>query len=343
MDLRFSTMNQQQPQNLQLPPEIRSMIWRDSIERQHVFIQQQYNKFNVVCHEFRQIMIPALLHVCKESRKELLCHYTLLCLEYTGSGKRRGLRSPKKSRLQSYVNFEVDTFVITGSPYIDLSAAFEAIDDSQRIQSIAFSDIDLCRALWPRLSEFLPHLSSIYILVAFCQVENEVKVYDPSEQHQYATLVHTHTKKACKWSDYLVALQDYMADSWKGPQPVPFKGIIACSGVVDPSLPEQVEFNLGKTSWNLVLKDLVEGKLETHMFDPTSRSISPHTWQHLTHSTPPHVRRLAAYSSHSTTPHAPDDLTKLKEPFMLFAMEVPTKTIAQNDVRSGIHRGVKAA
>jgi hypothetical protein len=122
-------------------------------------VWQNHEHQTKVRHCFSQVRIPAVLHVCQQSRNEILPRYTMVSLDDA---------EREEHRRQWYVNFEIDTVVFVGYDYI-LDKAFEALGEHSRmIRSLAFS-LDLYGDIPERsvrsMRRKLPHLDAIYIHV----------------------------------------------------------------------------------------------------------------------------------------------------------------------------------
>jgi hypothetical protein len=227
------------------PAEIRMKIWLDAMEGQHIVVRQNHEHQTKVRHHFSQVRIPAALHVCRESRNEILPRYTMVSLD---DAEREGHRrlSPRPSP-KWYVNFEIDTFVFVGYDYL-LDKAFEAMGEHSRmIRSLAFSlDLygDIPEQSVRSMRGKLPHLNAIYIHVGNETQHNQVKVYDPCQEHIPEVWTHS-MKLKWDWNKFTASLEERIAQYWDS-QAAPLKGIVACDSLIEPRQSKEATFNLGE-------------------------------------------------------------------------------------------------
>lgn len=216
-------------------------------------IWQSHKNYTKYRHHLCQTRIPAALHVCRESRIELLPHYTLLSLNDMDGEENYHLR-PRPHLLSRksptwYVNFKVDTFVFPGYEYC-LEKAFDAMGEhSQMIHTLAFSG-DIYGTIREHtlavIQNNLPYLSAIYIHVGTQARYRKVEVYNPCMRHQRPKI----EGEEWDWPRYLASLKQHIAQGWGSPQAVPFKGIIAYDNFEDPRyISEESLYLGGLCSW----------------------------------------------------------------------------------------------
>jgi hypothetical protein len=246
MSSRTLQLNQTKNLNFKaFPAEIRMKIWQDTMEGQYVVVWQNHEHQAKIRHQFSQVRIPVALHVCRESRNEILPRYTIVSLddgEREGHHRLRPCPSPKR-----YVNFEIDTFVFVGYDYI-LDKVFEAMGEhSCMIRSLAFSQ-DLYGDIPERsvhtIQHKLPHLNTIYIHVGNETQHHQVKVYDPCQEH-IPEVWTSSTKLNWNWNAFIVSLKERIAQYWDS-QEVPLKGIVACDSLIEPKQSKEAAFDLGE-------------------------------------------------------------------------------------------------
>jgi hypothetical protein len=97
------------PEFNKLPIEIRLEIWRQTIQPQNIAISDGEVRPWRFQYRFNRTF-PVALHVCRESRNELLPQYTRLSLKPTRNYEPRSLAC-------RYVNFNIDTIILPALTY----------------------------------------------------------------------------------------------------------------------------------------------------------------------------------------------------------------------------------
>jgi hypothetical protein len=220
-----------------LPLEIRFKIWQYTLQPQNVAIAQDNDRPWEFQYHFNHTPFPVALHVCQESRNELLRQYT--CLSLTPTHYRQPLSPPCR-----YVNFAIDTFIFPNLEY-GLQPSFVAIgEQSQGIQSIVvgtdmygdigYNDVEL-------LSK-LPHLNSLRIHLGGIGVYKEILVFDPTVEHE---LLLDRAPESYCWSSLLGAFQRRIAKHWSGGL-IPWKGFSSMDNFREPRYIHEKSFYVGE-------------------------------------------------------------------------------------------------
>ena len=247
-----------------LPLEIRLKIWQESISARYIVIWQESRFRLLPRHYISRVNIPAGLHVCQESRQELLLYYTLLQFDNGIEEVREildgtALRILVLPRLTPaiYINFTTDTLVFPGNTSQQASYrifhTFQAMGNHrEKIRSIAISKGDPTSPYWIdqeilRSVSQLPGLKSIYILEGMLDAyevarDYEVKVYDPSQRHKQPYLIDRRDsrseKKSIGWLEYRTKLENHVVKMWNSAwdwnpdvprpwrRPMPLEGIL---------------------------------------------------------------------------------------------------------------------
>lgn len=228
-----------------LPTELRLEIWRLTIEPRQVVIWQA--KRHSEDFYFRYTSFPAALHVCRESRTELLRQYIPLSLSrplslprqkhyYTRSRplvkyfntrqKRCSIYlSDGRKHYVNYVNFAVDTIVFPGD--YDLSMVSKALlGKFQFIQSVAIG-LDMYGKIGHDTMRGLLQLSSlnsIYVILGGIGEEN-FKLCDPSTRYKLSL---DGAPQGYTWGCLLSSYRRLIAKDW-GQNLVPLQGLLAPS------------------------------------------------------------------------------------------------------------------
>lgn len=244
-----------------LPKELRLEIWRLTVEPRHVVIWQA-KRYSEDFY-FRYTPFPAALHVCRESRIELLRQYTPLSLSrplslprqkryHTRSRPRIKYFNPRQKRCSiylsdgrqhyaNYVNFAVDTVVFPGD--YDFSMVSKALlDKFHRIQSVAIG-LNMYGAIGHDTMRGLLQLSSlnsIYVILSGIS-EYNFKLYDPSTQYKLSL---EGAPQGYTWSCLLSSFRRLIAKDW-GPNPVPLQGLLATQEICPYTVPNN-EFYCGQ-------------------------------------------------------------------------------------------------
>jgi hypothetical protein len=233
-----------------LPTELRLKIWWLTVEPRQVVIWQHRSYLEDVY--FRNTPFPVALHVCRESRTELLQQYTPLSLPRplslhrqkrhcynTRPRPRINYFSPCQKRRSVYfadgrkhydncVNFAIDTVVFPGDN--DRSMVHKALRGKlQFIQSVAIG-LDMHEKIGDNNMRLLLQLSSvnsIYVILGgmggYRFNGYNYKLYDPSTRYELSL---DGAPQGYTWSCLLSSYRRLIAKDW-GQNPVPLQGLLA--------------------------------------------------------------------------------------------------------------------
>lgn len=215
-----------------LPIELRLQIWQLTIEPRQVVVWQA-SRYSDDFY-FRYTAFPVALHICRESRNELLRQHTPLTLpsHHHRTGHQRSYPSNGRKHYVNYVNFAIDTVVIPGD--YNLSVVFrDVFPESHLIQSIAIG-VDMygrfSRDTMHHLQQ-LPSLNSLYVIIAAIR-EEKFELYDPSTRYK---LYVDEAPPGYSWKSHISSYRELIAKDWVQ-EPVPFKGLLASGyGKFDPT------------------------------------------------------------------------------------------------------------
>jgi hypothetical protein len=224
-----------------LPIEIRSKIWQETMMAQYIVIWQEWRGTvwrGRPIHHISRVNIPVAMHICHESRQEFLRYYTLVQFD-NGSeqvlGRDRTVTNILLPTPTFYVNFAIDTLVFPGNEWevrsYTLRETFSAMGTHfSKIRSIAISKGNATSSHCMdeqtlRIMSLLP-LESIYILEGppgtyEAARGSEVDVYDPSQRHPKPYLIgsidgmgSTTDISYIDWPVYRTKLEEYVVSKW---------------------------------------------------------------------------------------------------------------------------------
>ncbi|KFZ23245.1 hypothetical protein V502_02273 [Pseudogymnoascus sp. VKM F-4520 (FW-2644)] len=210
-----------------LPTELRLQIWWLTVKPRQVVIWQAH-RFPDDFY-FRYTTFPVALHVCRESRNELLEQYIPLPLprhDHPGREYYEFYPSNGGKHYMNYVNFAIDTVVF---PFdYDPDVLFrDLLPNLHLIQYIAISLGFHGRVADDIINHLrqLPSLKSIYVIVGAIS-EDEFKLYDPSARYK---LYLDGAPPGYSWKSLLASYRGLIAYYWKQEtESVPFQGVLAC-------------------------------------------------------------------------------------------------------------------
>jgi hypothetical protein len=138
--IQQTTTQPKKPTSIQhLPYELRTQIWKNTIESQDVIVlqrrypqAQRHSEEVPIRYFFKSSNIPVGLHVCYEFRQELLRHYTLVDLREPDIGIK------SRHSKNCYVDFNIDTWFFKMSDY-HMDQLFNNLGENvHRIRSLVF-------------------------------------------------------------------------------------------------------------------------------------------------------------------------------------------------------------